>query len=55
MLFFAEEMDGIDSLLDFVDDWKLDEDLPLDSDNESLSHPGSSLFKDDILDDSLLL
>ena len=52
----SEEMHGLDTLLDLVDDWNLDQDLPLeDDDKDSWSQSSSSLFEDDILDDSLLL
>ena len=50
-------MEGIDTLLDLVDDWNLDPDLPLEDDDKDpwSSQSTSSLFEDDILDDSLLL
>mmetsp|Transcript_3423 Transcript_3423/g.7810 ORF Transcript_3423/g.7810 Transcript_3423/m.7810 type:complete len:276 (-) Transcript_3423:235-1062(-) len=47
-----EEMKGIDSLLDLVDDLDLDLDH---HDDDSWSQPATSVFGDDILDDSLLL
>lgn len=53
----AEEMEGIDSLLDLVDHLNLvDQNLTaLDDDADTWSQPLSSVFGDDILDDSLLL
>ncbi|KAL3929281.1 MAG: hypothetical protein SGBAC_012281 [Bacillariaceae sp.] len=52
-----EEMSGIDSLLDLVDDLDLDQDLAAldDHNDDTWSQPTSSIFGDDILNDSLLL
>ena len=51
-------MDGFDSLIDLVDHLDLDQDdltALIPDDNDTWSQPASSIFDDDILDDSLLL
>jgi hypothetical protein len=59
LLILTEEMKGVDSLLDLVDHLDLvDQDLTsLDDvdDADTWSQPASSVFGDDILNDSLLL
>lgn len=58
----TEEMKEIDSLLDLMDDLNVDQDLTAlgdddddDDGNDTWSQPASSVFDDDILEDSLLL